>query len=74
MLRVAGMALTPKSRLREVIVELLQPSGGRGTRASILQRMAMVLNDELTDEDLEPGCTRPHEAKWQNRANFIVQR
>ena len=64
------MALTPQTRLREVIVQVLEASGGRGTRANVLQRMAIVMNDEFTAEDLEPVRTRPHEVKWQNRASY----
>ncbi len=64
------MALTPQSRLREVIVEVLESSNGDGVRSNILQRMAIIMNDESTAEDLGRVRTRPHEAKWQNRASY----
>lgn len=66
----APMALTPQSRLREVLLEVLQQAGGQLPRVDALQRMASALNGELTGDDLEPVPSRPQEANWQNRASF----
>lgn len=64
------MGLTPQSRLREVMLDVLSQMGGAGSRMDVLKRMAVAMDDELTDADRESPTSRPHEEKWQNRASF----
>lgn len=67
---ITYMTKTPQSRLREVMIEVLQQMGGSGRRMDVLKRMAHVLRDELNHEDRESPRGRPHEEHWQNRASF----
>jgi len=52
------------------MIEVLRQLGGQAQRVDVLQRMAMVLNDEFTAEDLEPRRTRRFEEKWKNNASY----
>ena len=67
---VCGVNLTPQSRLREVMLEVLVQMGGSGSRMAVLKRMAVALDGELTTDDRESPKSRPHEEKWQNRASY----
>ena len=64
------MALTPESRLRDAIVQVLGELGGAARRRDALARMEALLNDELTVQDRGAVASRPFEQRWMNNASY----
>jgi len=63
-------ALTPQGEYRDLIVEVLGRAGGSADRSAVLQGIANLMHGRFLPGDLESPKSRPHEAKWQNRASY----
>ena len=67
----AGMALTPQSVLRHMILIVLSSyEDGRRTRGQVLKDIDEAHHGEWTVEDLAGPTTEPNKVNWQVRASF----
>jgi len=64
------MPLTPRLKLRDLIVLALGRLGGAGKRADVLAEMDRLFGGAFTTEDRAPVRTRQFEESWRNRASF----
>lgn len=62
--------LTGKTLLRSWILLSLLELGGEGSRGEVLDHIEARFGDLLSQGDLTPVTSRPHEVKWRNNASW----